>query len=58
VYCPVYWPRLPAGVRRCDFRAAVETGDEMLGLPIDQRYGDAEIDELIRRFLAACRDVS
>jgi hypothetical protein len=57
VFCPVHWPRLPAGVRGREFGAALETADEMLGLPIDQRYGDVEIDQLLSRLSAACREV-
>jgi dTDP-4-amino-4,6-dideoxygalactose transaminase len=57
VFCPVHWPRLPAGVRGREFGAALETADEILGLPIDQRYGDAQIDQMLTRLSAACREV-
>jgi len=57
VFCPVHWARLPAGVRGREFGAALETADEIIGLPIDQRYGDADIDQMLTRLSAACREV-
>jgi dTDP-4-amino-4,6-dideoxygalactose transaminase len=56
VFCPVHW-KLPVDVRGRQFDEAKLLSREMLGLPIDQRYGDRDIDELLRRVAAACREV-
>jgi dTDP-4-amino-4,6-dideoxygalactose transaminase len=57
VFCPVLWP-LPPSVSRRTFPAAHQLGSEMLGLPIDQRYDAAAIDELIERLLFSCRSLA
>jgi len=56
VFCPVHW-KLPVDVRGRQFDEAKLLSREILGLPIDQRYGDGDINELLRRVAAACRDI-
>lgn len=57
VYCPVHWP-LPSDVRARAFESARQLSGDMLGLPIDQRYSVGDIDQLITRVAAACREVA
>jgi hypothetical protein len=57
VFCPVHW-RLPSDLRGRAFEPARQLSGDMLGLPIDQRYGDGEIDQMLTRVAAACREVT
>ena len=54
VFCPVHWP-LPRAVDRKRFAASHALASDMLGLPIDQRYGSDAMDDLIDRLTFACK---
>ena len=45
IFCPVHWP-LPPEIERERFRDEHELADEMLGLPLDQRYEPADMERL------------
>lgn len=45
IFCPVHWPLSAAWLARTEAATSVLAG-EILSLPIDQRYGDADIDRL------------
>ncbi len=51
VFCPVHWP-LPEG-RRLRSDAARRLSATILSLPIDQRYEESDMSELVERLLAA-----
>lgn len=44
IYCAVHWPR--DGVMEDQRTFAVDCSDQLLSLPIDQRYGEEEMDYL------------
>ena len=46
VYCAVHWPR--DGICEAQRPTMVKNADEMISLPIDQRYGRKEMSELAR----------
>ena len=50
IYCPVHWP-LPRG---WNSRTATELANTLISIPIDQRYGDREVENVamtVRGFL-------
>jgi hypothetical protein len=46
IFCPIHWP-LPAVVDRRRFPDAAHLSDSLLTLPVDQRYGRAEMHLII-----------
>lgn len=51
VYCAIHWPF--DGIKSADRQNALYNSQTLLSLPIDQRYGDKEIDymiEIIRKY--------
>jgi dTDP-4-amino-4,6-dideoxygalactose transaminase len=52
IFCPVHWP-LPLEIDRERFREEHELADEMLGLPLDQRYEPADMERLAEHLRAA-----
>jgi hypothetical protein len=52
IFCPVHWP-LPAEIDRERFPEEHALADEMLGLPLDQRYEPADMERLAEH-LRAC----
>ena len=57
VFCPVHWP-LPPEIDEARFPEEHRLASEMLGLPLDQRYGTADMRHLADELEAAWRDTS
>jgi hypothetical protein len=54
IFCPVHWP-LPKEVDPAKFPVAAEMSARELTLPVDQRYGEHEMDVLARALSEACQ---
>jgi hypothetical protein len=52
IFCPVHWP-LPSEIDGDRFIEEHRLASEMLGLPIDQRYGEAEMERIAHELGAA-----
>jgi hypothetical protein len=52
IFCPVHWP-LPPEIDRERFREEHALADEMLGLPLDQRYEPADMERLVEHLRAS-----
>ena len=52
VFCPVHW-RLPAQISEQEYPEAHGLSRQILGLPIDQRYGHDDMQSLIERLIQA-----
>jgi dTDP-4-amino-4,6-dideoxygalactose transaminase len=52
VFCPVHW-RLPVEVNQGQYSEAHELSGQMLGLPIDQRYSEEDMESLVNRLIVA-----
>ena len=51
IYCPIHW-NLPLQIKEREFPAAHALSSRMLSLPIDQRYGESEMQYILERLLA------
>ena len=56
VFCPVHWD-LPAEVNEDRFPEAHDLSRHMLGLPLDQRYSEDDMQSLINRLIGAWEDL-
>jgi len=52
LFCAVHW-RLPGGINARKFSETQELSSRILSLPVDQRYGPAQMAEIIRRLSQA-----
>jgi hypothetical protein len=52
IYCPVHWP-LPREVKASWSPELRRLSGDILGLPVDQRYGRKSMESLVDRFLRA-----
>ena len=52
IFCPVHWP-LPPEIDHDRFPEEHELADEMLGLPLDQRYEPADMERLAEHLRAS-----
>jgi hypothetical protein len=57
IFCPVHWP-LPPEIDQERFPEEHRLASEMLGLPLDQRYGAADMQRLVIELESAWRDSS
>jgi dTDP-4-amino-4,6-dideoxygalactose transaminase len=52
IFCPVHWP-LPPEIDRARFADEHRLADEMLGLPVDQRYDGADMERIAGELASA-----
>ena len=57
IFCPVHWP-LPPEIDQERFSEEHRLASEMLGLPLDQRYGAADMQRLVDELESAWRHTS
>ena len=57
IFCPVHWP-LPPEIDEQRFSEEHRLASEMLGLPLDQRYGAADMQRLADELGGAWRDTT
>jgi len=50
VFCPIHWP-LPSDISENRYPEAYELSRQILGLPIDQRYGEDDMQSLVERLI-------
>jgi hypothetical protein len=56
VFCPVHWPT-PNEVMQKPFPEAHQLSNQMLGLPIDQRYDETDMESMTDRMLQAWEEI-
>ena len=55
-FCPAHWP-WPSAIKAGRFPEAFRLSHQMLGLPIDQRYVEEDMESLIARLLRAWDEI-